>query len=189
MPKQILIAPSWGSGGIIESGLGKNLVDQLLELGHKVILRPHPQTIKLAKDKIEKIKDRNKNNPNFTFEDSVDGDESLFLSDIIISDWSGVAIEYTFALKKPVIFCKVSRKINNPNYQDIKIEPIEISIRDKIGVIWDGNSPINELIEISLQKKKIELDNIRDNYCYNIGSSDELFYEILVNKFQKFKNK
>ena len=52
---------------------------------------------------------RNKNNPNFTFEDSVDGDESLFLSDIIISDWSGVAIEYNFALKKPVIFCKVSR--------------------------------------------------------------------------------
>ncbi len=189
MPKQILIAPSWGSGGIIESGLGKNLIDQLLELGHKVILRPHPQTIKLAKDKIEKIKDRNKNNPNFTFEDSVDGDESLFLSDIIISDWSGVAIEYNFALKKPVIFCKVSRKINNPNYQDIKIEPIEISIRDKIGVIWDGNSPINELIEISLQKKKIELDNIRDKYCYNIGSSDELFSEILVNKFQKFKNK
>ncbi len=183
--KKILIAPSWGPGSIIESGLGKNLTDQLLELGHKVILRPHPQTVKFAQSKIEDIKERNKNNPNFTFEESIAEDESLLKSDIIVSDWSGIALEYTFALNKPVIFCKVSRKINNPNYQDIKIEPIEVSIRDKIGVIWDGISPINELIELCLQKNKTDFDNIIDKYCFNQGYSDELFADILLKRFSK----
>ena len=42
--KTILIAPSWGPKGLIESGLGKKLVDRLIDLGLAVILRPHPQT-------------------------------------------------------------------------------------------------------------------------------------------------
>ena len=48
----------------------------------------------------------------------------------------------------------VPQKINNPNYQDIQIDPIELSIRDKIGVIWDGLAPIENIIENSLEKKK-----------------------------------
>ena len=59
-----MVAPSWGSEGMIESGLGKNLIDQLLELGHEVILRPHPQTIKFAKEKVFVIKNKYKNNNN-----------------------------------------------------------------------------------------------------------------------------
>ena len=183
--KKFLIAPSWGAEGIIESGLGKNLTDQLLDLGHEVILRPHPQTIKLAKDKVEDIKNRYKDNPHFTFEGSVAENESLLQSDIMVSDWSGVALEYTFALNKPVIFCEVSRKVNNPNYQDIKIEPIEVLIRDKIGVIWDGVSPIKEIVELCLPKLKSDLDTLRNKYCFNQGCSDEIFVEILEEKLSQ----
>ena len=65
----------------------------------------------------------------FSFERDIVGDESLYSSDIMISDWSGVALEYAFALKKPVIFCDLPRKINNKNYLELEIDPIEVSIR------------------------------------------------------------
>ena len=35
---------------------------------------------------------------------------SLYQSDLMISDWSGVAFEYAFAFNKPVIFCDVPKK-------------------------------------------------------------------------------
>tara|TARA_Y200000002_G_scaffold131739_1_gene108527 strand:+ start:10376 stop:11515 length:1140 start_codon:yes stop_codon:yes gene_type:complete len=177
--KIILIAPSWGPNGIIESGLGKNLIHKLLGLGYKVILRPHPQTYKFAREKVNEIKNENQQNSLFTFEESISGQESLIKSDIMISDWSGVAIEYAFAFKKPIIFCDVPRKINNPNHQDIKIEPVEVSLREKIGVIWDGLSPIEKKLELCLQKET-NLDSLIDKYCFNNGYSDEVFAKALV---------
>ena len=175
--KTILIAPSWGSEGVIESGLGKSLVEQLLNLGHEVILRPHPQSIKLARAKINEIRNQHKDNPRLTFEDSVAGQESLHQSDIMVSDWSGAALEYAFALNKPVIFCDVPRKVNNPNYQDIEIEPLEVSIREEIGVIWDGVSPIREMVEHCEQKSERDLHKLTDQHVFNVDLSDGVFAE------------
>lgn len=175
--KKILIAHSWGPDSLIESGLGKTLVEQLLNLEHEVILRPHPQTIKFAKARVDEIIIQHKDNPRFTFEGCVAGQESLHQSDIMVSDWSGAATEYAFALNKPVIFCDVPRKVNNPNYQDIYIEPLEVSIREKIGVIWDGVSPVGELIEHCGQKSKRDLRTLTDQIVFNAGHSDKLFYK------------
>ena len=65
-----------------------------------MILRPHPQTIKFSKEKIEEIKNKHKNNLSFNYEGSVSGQESLFQSDIMISDWSGVAL---WSMRSPLI--------------------------------------------------------------------------------------
>ena len=42
----VLISPSWGKNGLLESG-AENLVKNLLEKRITVILRPHPDTLKL----------------------------------------------------------------------------------------------------------------------------------------------
>tara|TARA_B100001057_G_C22791810_1_gene927907 strand:+ start:508 stop:1647 length:1140 start_codon:yes stop_codon:yes gene_type:complete len=181
--KQILIAPSWGPNAIIESGFCKNLTEKLLNLGYAVILRPHPQTVKFAKNELREIHDRYKNNPLFSIEESLEGNESLLKSDIMISDWSGAAIEFALAFDKPVIFCKVPQKINNINYKDIQIEPIEVSIRNKIGLIWDGLSPIDNMIKLSIKKNNNNLSTLKENYCFNLGFSDDVFVEILKKKF------
>lgn len=176
--KTILIAPSWGSEGIIESGLCKNIIDKFLDLGHEVILRPHPQTIKFANRKIIEIKNRYKNNHHFIYEGSVVGQDSFFKSDIMVSDWSGVALEYAFALNKPIIYCDVPKKINNLNHKEIKIEPIELSIREKIGVIWDGISPLEKIVDLCSQKK-IDIESLTDKFCFNQGNSDDIFVKNL----------
>ena len=172
---RILVAPSWGPEGVIESRLGKHLIEELLSLGHKVIFRPHPQTIKFAKPRVDEIRSKHKHNPNFTFEGSVDGQESLHQSDIMVGDWSGAALEYAFALNKSVIFCDVPRKVNNPNYQEINIKPLEVSIRDKVGVIWNGLSPIGDLVEYCVKKRKSNLNNLTKKYVFNSGKSNDVF--------------
>ena len=72
---------------------------------------------------------------------------------------------------KPVVFMDIPNKINNPDYKEIDIEPIEVSIREKIGAIV-------------CTKKKIKLPNLRDlinkkqdtnldKIIFNLGKSHE----------------
>lgn len=137
-PKHVLIAPSWGPQGTIESGLGAKLVDQLIEMGCRVTLRPHPQTIKFAGRQVDAICNRHGGNPRFAFEANVAGQDSLHESDVMVSDWSGAALDYAFGLNKPVLFADVPRKVNNAQYEELGIEPFEVSIRDKIGHVLVG---------------------------------------------------
>ena len=133
--KHILIAPSWGPNGTIESGLAEKIVAQLIAQDCKVTLRPHPQTVKFSKDKVDDIIDKYDKHPQFAYETNVAGQNSLHESDIMISDWSGAALDYAFGLNKPVLFIDVPRKINNPRYEEIAIEPFEVTIRNKIGKV------------------------------------------------------
>ena len=178
--QKVLIAPSWGPEGLIESGLVSRLVDELLKFDHEVVLRPHPQTLKFASNKVEQILNRHNHNPHFYYEDSVADQNSLHQSDIMVSDWSGSALEYAFGLKKPIIFCDVPKKVNNPNYHDIDLVPLEVSIRDKIGTIWDGRSPIiNCLKEIGASDKSY-LQFLGNKYVFNIENSCNVFSKKLA---------
>mgnify|MGYP003326545469 CR=1 FL=1 len=46
--------------------------------------------------------------------------ESLHRSDLMISDWSGAALDYALGLNKPVLFIDVPRKVNNLDYYQRK---------------------------------------------------------------------
>lgn len=145
-PLHVLVAPSWGEQGTIESGVGERIVDQLMALSCQVTLRPHPQTIKFAWNKVNAILNKHDGNPLFAYEGDVAGQESLHESDVMIGDWSGAALDYAFGLNKPVLFVDVPRKVNNVNYQEIDIEPFEVSIREKIGkVVGDETITIDML--------------------------------------------
>tara|TARA_B100000408_G_scaffold113968_1_gene91173 strand:+ start:22 stop:366 length:345 start_codon:yes stop_codon:yes gene_type:complete len=97
----------------------------------------------------------------------------------MISDWSGISLEYAFIFERPVIFIDVPKKVLNPNSGDISLEPIEISIRKKIGHVVSPNS----LEEIPLIIKDLEknaqifnkqIKEIISNTVYNIGESAKI---------------
>ena len=61
----------------------------------------------------------------------------------MISEWSGAATEFAFGLKRPVIFIDTPKKIRNGSYKALDLEPLEVSIRSKIGkivAVSDANS-------------------------------------------------
>lgn len=133
--RHALIAPSWGEQATIELGLGEKIVGQLLEKGCQVTLRPHPQTVKLAKDKVDAILEKYSSHSLFSYEANVAGQDSLHDSDFMVSDWSGAALDYAFGLGKPVLFIDVPRKVNDPNYERFGIEPFEVMIRNQVGIV------------------------------------------------------
>ena len=96
-----LIAPSWGVANILES-CGERLVELLLKAGYEVIVRPHPETIKRSPDLVAEFASRYGNDPGFTLEMSVAGDSSLIRADVLISDYSGIVLEYAFGTERPV---------------------------------------------------------------------------------------
>jgi hypothetical protein len=172
----ILIAPSWGEHGIIET-IGQQLVEILLTKGFKITLRPHPQTIKFAGDKVKKILRQHGKNPLFNLEVKMVSQASLHQSDLIISDWSGAAMDYAFGLNKPVLFIDVPRKVNNLNYKEIGIEPIEVSIRSQIGAILAMDELDNIAVRInsllnSYDNKKQE--QLRTKTVFNLGAADSV---------------
>tara|TARA_B110000977_G_scaffold192130_1_gene265237 strand:- start:1951 stop:3066 length:1116 start_codon:yes stop_codon:yes gene_type:complete len=164
-PKHILIAPSWGPQGTIESGVGEKLVNRLIDQGFQVTLRPHPQTMKFAKDRIDAIVAKHAKHPLFACETDVAGQESLHESDLMIGDWSGAALDYSFGLNRPVLFTDVPRKVNNPEYEKINIEPFEVMFRAKSGVIG-GDFELPPLPEGSVLAA--------EDHIFNVGRSAEV---------------
>jgi len=173
--KVVLIAPSWGSNGLIETK-GQEIVRMLLDSGFDVILRPHPVTVKKSNKIIQKIEKEFKDNSNFKLEIDIRNTESFFLCDCMISDWSGVAIEYAFAFEKPVLYVDTPQKINNPECYQIDLVPLEKKIRSQIGEVLSLYqlsllpSKINQFL-VSQNKFKEKIEKIREETVFNIGNS------------------
>ncbi len=154
--KHILVAPSWGPQGMVESGIGATIINYLLQHQYRVTFRPHPQTLKLARVKVSAVLTQHKENPLFAHELNVVGQDTLHDSDLMISDWSGVALEYMLILDKPVLYVDVPMKVNNPEYGRVAVEPVECMLRKS------DRSDILELNKIHQVVEKIsELLNRR----------------------------
>ena len=67
--KKILVAPSWGKKGLLETK-GQELVKILLDADYHVIVRPHPMTIRKWPKIINAIENKFKDNTNFEIERS-----------------------------------------------------------------------------------------------------------------------
>ena len=190
---QVLIAPSWGKDGLFET-ISEKIINILLEAGYIVILRPHPMTQKNSKKKISHINKMFSSNPNFILEQDITNFDSFLQSDIIISDWSGVALEFAFTFERPVMYIDVPKKMRNPDFADIPHIPIEVSIRDKIGVVIPianiGSIPekIEELRTNSEVIQK-EIKKIREDTVFNIGESSKIGANNIIKLLNELKNK
>ena len=128
----MLLAPTWGEQSILHV-CGEPLIAALLGAGIRVILRPHYQTTRLAPRLVESLVARFGADPRFRHVDRMEESASLLESDLLISDWSAMAIEYALGLGKPVLFVDVPPRVRNPKYAELGLEPMEMRIRRELG--------------------------------------------------------
>ncbi|MBM3111553.1 CDP-glycerol glycerophosphotransferase family protein [Pseudomonas arcuscaelestis] len=177
LPIQVLIAPTWGQNGLIETH-GIDAVRPFIESGLRVILRPHPRTRKFASAVLDEIAEQYRNEPLFRLDEDGDGNASLLSSDIMLSDWSGAALEFAFGLERPVIFADVPRKVLNPDYTQIGLEPLEVQIREQLGVVVPTDR-LNQLGGIAQamvadsEKWQATLRAARQRWIFNTGKSGD----------------
>jgi len=182
---QVLLAPSWGKNAIIETGKAIEIIDELLNNKFKVLLRPHPQTLRNNHKLVQQIRKKFALNNFFMLDISDDNIDSMLNSNFLITDWSGIALEYAFALKRPVIFIDTPKKINNDMYEVVNSPPLEVQLRHKIGVLWNPKESIFSAIR-NLENFKTEcFDDLAKEYIFNIGKSDLRFTDFLINFIKK----
>ena len=182
---KIVIAPSWGKINIINS-CGLNLISKLLEKNFEVILRPHIQSLKFDAVLIRKIEKNFKNFKNFKIQRENFSSKDLETSEYLITDWSGIGIEYAFAYERPVIYIDTPKKIMNKEFNDISIEPLESKIRNKIGItikIDEVENILNFIDGLQLNKEEVikNIQTMRNKYIYNFKKSATEAYKLYCN--------
>ena len=184
----ILITPTYGEKNLLQI-CGKELIEILLKAGFTVMLRPHYRIFKDSKKLINSIIEHFGNHPNFILEKGVIPSDKFHNSKCLISDWSGISWEYAFTFERPVIFIDAPKKILNPDSGDLTMEPIEISIREKIGHVVSPNNleKIPEIIK-NLENENLmseQIRKIRSDTVYNIGNSAKIGAEIIEKIYRK----
>jgi YidC/Oxa1 family membrane protein insertase len=178
----ILITPTYGEKNLLQT-CGKELIEILLKAGFTVMLRPHYRIFKDSKKLINSIIENFGNHSNFILEKGIIPSDKFHNSKCLISDWSGISLEYAFTFERPVLFIDTPKKILNPDSGDITMEPIEISIREKIGHVVSTNNleKIPEIIK-NLENENLmseQIRKIRSEIIYNIGNSAKIGAEII----------
>jgi YidC/Oxa1 family membrane protein insertase len=174
----VLLAPTWGEQSILHV-CGEPLIAALLSSGIRVILRPHYQTTRLAPRLIEGLVARFGADPGFRHVVRMEESASLFESDLLICDWSAMAIEYALGLGKPVLFVDVPPRIRNPNYAELGLEPMEMRIRRELGAVLPldrvGEAPryVAELLRDPADLRKRSAER-REEWVFNFGRSVEV---------------
>jgi len=174
----VLIAPTWGEQSIFNT-CGEELIGLLLDAGYHVIARPHYQTLLMTPEVVESLKASYGGHENFEYQERMGESDSLFRSDILISDWSAMAIEYALGLEKPVLFVDLPRRVRNPDWQALGIEPQEASFRELAGEIVSpqGLDEAPGKIAALLERRsdfRQTMRELRSQMVFNIGSSIEL---------------
>jgi hypothetical protein len=180
----VLLAPSWGALGLLET-IGSELITLLVQSGFDVTVRPHPMTLRKWPPKWSSLRNYFDGNEQVSFDLDMAGTGSLERADIMISDWSGAALEFAFAWERPVVFVDVPRKVNNPDYELVDNEPIEVSIRSELGEIVDPNElhQIPEIILNLVQRTnefKERIRAARKKTVFNLDRSSRAGAEALV---------
>ncbi len=188
-PLRVLLAPSWGANGVLET-MGVPVIEALLQAGFDLTVRPHPQTPRLKPKLIAGFKHRFGGRKNFVLEESVVSRQSLLDSHVMISDWSGAALEYAFGLEKPVVFIDLPRKVNNPEYEKLPMPPLEVSIREKLGAVvarddFPGLCRAVERLAAAGDTYRDTLRALRSETIFNLGQSGVVGAKALVQLFER----
>ncbi len=155
--KNVIIASSWGPGSIIES-CDTEFFENILSTKFKFYLQLHPMTKenKEVKPDLKYLKNKY-DNFDFSYDHKSIHEISKYYT--MISEWSGAITEFALGFLRPVIFLNTAKKIRNHNYEILGLTPLEISIREKLGIVVENNSNINF---DNIFNKIIEFNN--DNY-------------------------
>jgi CDP-glycerol:poly(glycerophosphate) glycerophosphotransferase len=172
-----LLAPTWGEHSILHV-CGEPLIATLLGAGLRVILRPHYQTTRLSPRLVQRLITRFGKDPRFRYVDRMDESASLLESDLLICDWSAMAIEYALGFGKPVLFVDVPARVRNPKYGELGLEPMEMRIRREFGTILpldrlaEAPQHVAELLR-GTAKFRERSAALREEWIFNFGQSVE----------------
>jgi YidC/Oxa1 family membrane protein insertase len=188
---KILIAPSWQADNIMELCID-DMLKTLVGHGFNIIVRPHPQYIRMFPEQMEALTTRYSNyttKGEISFELDFSGNDSIFTSDILITDWSTIAFEFSYSTLKPCIFVNTPMKVMNPNFSQYGLEALDITLRNKVGIsinvkdISDIGKSVGQLLA-EKDSFREQIVKIVSQYLYYPGRNGEAGGMYIINQLQ-----
>lgn len=193
--KQILIAPSWQEDNILDSCIDK-LIEKLYSDEYKLIVRPHPEYVKRYGYRLNSLVEKYSeyDSEKLTFELDFSDNTSIYSSDLMITDWSGISAEYCFATENPALFINTKIKANNPNWEKLGVTPVEIKFRTELGV--NVNKEELDVVDETVKKLmdnredyKTKINEYFSTFTFNHGNAGEIGAQYVLKSIIKKKNK
>ncbi len=190
--KTVLIAPSWQKDNIMDSCI-EQMLDGLKDLPYQVIVRPHPQYVRHFEAKFDALAQKYEKY-GVIFQKDFSSNRTVYMSDLLITDWSSIAFEYAFSTLKPVLFINTPMKVVNPDYKELATEPIDIELRNKVGISLEEteiSKTANAVEELLFDNRFStgEMEKLRDKYIYNIGESGKVGAKYIIDSLVKRSEK
>ncbi len=184
----VLIAPSHQPGNIMESCVGE-IIDRLYEAGYKVVVRPHPQFVKRNPDFMPELERlyADKTGDRLVFETNFSSHESIYSADLLITDWSGTAFEYTYVTKRPTLFINTPMKVINPEFDAYENKPVEITFRNICGISIDPDE-VGQIADHAADvlsrsnDYRLTIEEFMKDNVYNIGRSGQNGAKYIVSR-------
>ena len=180
----VLVASSWGEKGCLRH-YGIRFIEVLAKAGFQVIIRPHPQSLKVEQGFIGKIKNQLSEYDNVKWDFSIDSSASMTAADILISDTSSVRVDFLCLYQKPFITLPIPFE----NMQEFEMADLKTSWKEEalaeIGytVKEEEIEQIDRVVNSLLTNRSLkDLAEFRENNIYNFGSSGEAIAEYLIRK-------
>ena len=180
----VLLAPTWGDRTFFKFH-GKEMLNNLLKGGHKVIFRPHPQSWISDKALMTDIVSSFGSNPNLVVDKETDGEKSIIKSKILICDiTSGMLFDMAFAYKKPVVAINFDWADGGYESSDLDSDTAAINLLKDIGEIVSVKDMeyISEIINNNSQK--IISEEIISKHIFNFQNSGKIAAEQITSIFK-----
>ncbi len=182
----VLIAPSWQESNLLDLCFD-DMMKSLLNRGWRIIVRPHPEYTKRYRARWEALQKRyaHVDEADLYFERDFSSNNTIFTSDLIITDWSSVFCEFSFSTLKPTVFIDTPMKVGNKDYEELGIEPTDITLRNEVGVSFDPEKleglgdAVADMIE-NADRWSETIRAVRDETIYNVGGGREAAGEYLL---------
>ena len=146
--RKILLAPTWGTD-FYNNNLHYKIKKICCDLNLKLELRPHYMSYKKNEINLSKIIKDFKIN---------DGKLNFNSFNVLITDWSGIYLEYAYLMKKKCILINSNQKVLNNNINHKKENYLDNVARKTLGYQFD----INELDKISMKIKLLIQENLNE---------------------------
>lgn len=184
--KTVLIAPSWQKDNILDSCI-EGMLDQLVKTPYHIIVRPHPQYVRHYEGRIDALAEKYKEY-DVLFQKDFSSNKTVYAADLLVTDWSSIAFEYSFSTLKPVLFIDTPMKILNPDYQELTTVPIDIELRSLIGIsikLENVEDEIKDSVDKLLYDEQFSKDSLyklKEAYIYNNGESGKVGAKYMIGK-------
>ena len=146
----VLIAPSWNTS-FYKLGCHKLLIKNLTESKISYKLRPHPMSLIKKETSINDLEKLGIPIDKLNF-------LNLYKYRFLITDWSGIFIEFALIFKRKSFLINTPKKIRNQSYLNYSNKPIEISLRNVLAKTYDIKNIQNIVKEIKVLKNEIKED-------------------------------